>query len=113
MNTENGFFKIKPGDVSRAVEASYSHSFGMNEFEFGHLTSNSLTLEASEERHFQRSQVTDTADADAMANKVTSIRREYRLTKDATISFKIYIGVGGQEPQMHLQGELSKISENK
>ena len=53
MHAENGFFKIK-GDSGegRPVEASYSHPFGMNEFEFGRLTESQLTLCASEEHHF-------------------------------------------------------------
>ena len=68
LHAENGFFKVKPGDgESRAVEASYSHPFGMNEFEFGQITANSLTLEANEEHHFQRPHVTDASDTDAKA----------------------------------------------
>lgn len=67
LHAENGFFKVKPGDESREVEASYSHPFGMNEFEFGQITANSLTLEASEEHHFQRPQATDDSDENAKA----------------------------------------------
>ena len=48
LHAENGFFKIFPsksddGDVC-TVEASYSHPFGMNEFEFGTLSANTLSL---------------------------------------------------------------------
>jgi hypothetical protein len=49
MHAENGFMKIKP-DYS--VEASYSHPFSMNEFEFGTVTAESLTLVADQEHHF-------------------------------------------------------------
>ena len=54
MHAENGFFKIFPGadGQARRVEASYSHPFGMNEFEFGELTADKLVLKATEERHF-------------------------------------------------------------
>ena len=57
MHAENGFIKVLPGaEGKRSVEASYSHPFGLNEFEYGVLEGNSLTLEASEEACFQRSQ---------------------------------------------------------
>ena len=55
LHAENGFFKIFPANADTGaarVEASYSHPFGMNEFEFGELTPNKLTLVASEEHHF-------------------------------------------------------------
>ena len=68
LHSENGFFKIFPGaDDSRRVEASYSHPFGMNEFEFGTITSSKLSLAATEERHFQRAHETDAADVEAKA----------------------------------------------
>ena len=54
LHAENGFFKILAANSegSQKVEASYSHPFGMNEFEFGHLTANQLTLTADQEHHF-------------------------------------------------------------
>ena len=107
LHAENGFFKIK--GATGAVEASYSHPFGMNEFEFGELTADGLTLEASEERHFQRPSAE--ADAEAKARQVTSIRREYTLTEAGSkMAFRVYLGVGGQPAQLHLQGELTKIT---
>ena len=41
LHAENGFFKVFPQKDENQfckVEASYSHPFGMNEFEFGQLT---------------------------------------------------------------------------
>ena len=56
MHAENGFLKIFPlkdeNIAPRKVQASYSHPFGMNEFEFGEITADTLTLAATEERHF-------------------------------------------------------------
>ena len=53
--------------------------------------------------------MTDSNDVDAKAKQVTSIRREYTLTETGKIEFKVYLGVGGRESQLHLQGELSKV----
>lgn len=49
MHAENGFIKIKP-DYS--VEASYSHPFSVNEFEFGTVSAEGLTLVADQKHHF-------------------------------------------------------------
>lgn len=59
MHAENGFLKIFPAKTEKGsyrVEASYSHPFGMNEFEFGTCgqsgDTSMLVLAASEEHHF-------------------------------------------------------------
>jgi hypothetical protein len=59
MHAENGFLKIfaaKTETGAHRAEASYSHPFGMNEFEFGTCSQEDdvsiLTLAASEEHHF-------------------------------------------------------------
>ena len=52
MHAENGFIKVLPGEGKRSVEASYSHPFGLNEFEYGILEENTLTLEATDESCF-------------------------------------------------------------
>ena len=54
MHSENGYFKIwkAEGDAPRRVEASYSHVFQMNEFEFGELTSDKLTLQTTKDGDF-------------------------------------------------------------
>jgi hypothetical protein len=59
MHAENGFLKIFPVKTetgAHRAEASYSHPFGMNEFEFGSCgkvgEDSILTLAASEEHHF-------------------------------------------------------------
>ena len=49
MHAENGFLKIFP---DHRCEASFSHPFSMNEFEFGTSTPESLTLIADQEHHF-------------------------------------------------------------
>ncbi len=59
MHAENGFLKIfaaKTETGAYKAEASYSHPFGMNEFEFGSCSlagdESVLILAASEEAHF-------------------------------------------------------------
>ena len=108
LHAENGFIKIFPGEGERRVEASYSHPFGMNEFEFGKITANSLTLAASEEHHFQRPELTATAEE--KARQVTYVLRQYNLTEDGKINFTLHLGVGGDEPKLHLQGTLTRQS---
>jgi len=46
MHAENGFLKVFPkDDGAHKVQASFSHPFGMNEFEFGQFDSeNQITL---------------------------------------------------------------------
>jgi len=100
LHAENGFIKIFPGESERRVEASYSHPFGMNEFELGQITANTLTLKACEEHHFQRPQVT--TETEAKARQVTHVHREYTLTEDGKIDFTMFLGVGGNEPKLHL-----------
>ena len=56
LHAENGFVKILPagGEATeeRKVEASYSHPFGLNEFEYGTLKEGRLAIKASESEHF-------------------------------------------------------------
>ncbi len=59
MHAENGFLKIFAAQTETGgyrAEASYSHPFGMNEFEFGACNQEGeqaiLILAASEEHHF-------------------------------------------------------------
>lgn len=54
MHAENGFLKVFATDVEAEfkAQASYSHPFGMNEFEFGMFKDGELVLKASEEHHF-------------------------------------------------------------
>ena len=81
----------------------------MNEFEFGELTGTKLTLRAWEERHFQRPNEVDATNVEAKAKQVTQIVREYNLVEDGNaIEFTIHLGVGGREPELHLQGKLQK-----
>ena len=113
MHAENGFLKIFPlkdeNIAPRKVQASYSHPFGMNEFEFGEITADTLTLAATEERHFQRP--ADPATAEAKAKQVTGIRREYRLAGEGHITFQMFLAVGGGDLQLHLEGELRKVND--
>ena len=111
MHAENGFMKIFPaqeGSQGRKVEASYSHPFGMNEFEFGSITEKSLTLSATEEHNFQRPSPAS-QDADIKAKQVTGIRREYTLTDDGCLEYKIYLKVGDQDEKHHLEAKLQKV----
>ena len=90
LHAENGFFKIFPskgdGDV-RTVEASYSHPFGMNEFEFGTLSGDQLSLQATEEHNFQRPNPQAQKEQDDKAKTVTGIRREYSLVENGKIQY--------------------------
>ena len=83
MHAENGFLKIFPAKTETGgykAEASYSHPFGMNEFEFGSCSNfgdeSGLVLAASEEAHFQRPKVT--TDETEKAKQVTYLRRKYK-----------------------------------
>jgi hypothetical protein len=110
LHAENGFLKIFPaatGEQGRRVEASYSHPFSMNEFEFGEITTTSLTLTASEEFHFQRPQQVATDDAQK-ARQVTHVRRNYTLVDKDEINFTVYLGIGYAEAKLHLQGTLHR-----
>ena len=51
LHSEGGYIKLLPplGAEPLKVEASYSHPFSLNEFEYGTYSSNSLDLELSEE----------------------------------------------------------------
>ena len=54
--------------------------------------------------------MTDAADVDAKAKQVTAIWREYNLIEDGNaIDFKVHLGVGGEEPKLHLQGKLQRV----
>ena len=44
MHAENGFLKIFP---NKKAQASFSHPFDLNEFEFGSLENDKVILEAS------------------------------------------------------------------
>ena len=47
MHAESGFLKVMPGETAeRKVVASYSHIFGMNEFEFGTINADTLHIKA-------------------------------------------------------------------
>ena len=112
MHAENGFLKIfaaKTDAGSYKAEASYSHPFGMNEFEFGTCGQNGdqsvLVLTASEEHHFQRPKVT--SEETEKAKQVTYLRREYKRIGN-TLNYEVYMGVGGAEPYLHLQAKLEK-----
>jgi len=113
MHAENGFLKIFPVKTESGfgykAEASYSHPFGMNEFEFGKCCQagdeSMLILEASDESHFQRPKVT--TDQTEKAKQVTYLRREFTRGGN-TLSYKVYMGVGGAEPYLHLQAKLEK-----
>jgi hypothetical protein len=112
LHAENGFLKIFPTTTTteegrRAVEASYSHPFGMNEFEFGELTASTLTLMASEEYHFQRPKVVAMDDAQK-ASQLTHVHRVYKLVKKDEINFTVHLGIGGAAPKLHLQGTLHR-----
>ena len=90
------------------MEASYSHPFSLNEFEFGNADAREgkLTLEASEEHHFQRPTAPST---DKKAKMVTGIKREYRLTAADKLEYDLYLSVDGQPLKHHLHCEMSKV----
>ena len=115
MHAENGFLKIFPAKTESGgykAEASYSHPFGMNEFEFGSCSKANesgdesiLVLTASEEAHFQRPKIT--TDENEKAKQVTYLRREFKRHGN-TLSYEVYMGVGGGEPYLHLKATLEK-----
>ena len=56
LHSENGFVKILPtgGDITteKKVEASYSHPFSLNEFEYGIYKEGRLTIAAKDAENF-------------------------------------------------------------
>ena len=113
MHHENGFIKIMPsqGGEPAKVTASYTHIFGMNEFEFGEMTAEKLTLQTNAESHFQRPNPAQVTSEEAKSNLVTKIVREYTCVEPGKIAFTVHMGQGGREPVLHLQGELSRVEE--
>ena len=108
MHAENGFIKVLPGEGKRSVEASYSHPFGVNEFEYGSLEGKVLTLEATDESCFQRSQSSSKGDAD---KRVTGIWRKWTLSDDGKLVYEQHLSVAGKEKKLHLQITLQKVTE--
>jgi len=109
MHAENGFIKIFPAgeDGASKVEASYSHPFSLNEFEFGTLKDGVLEIGATEEHHFQRPQVT--ADPDKKAKQVTTLKRKFWFDQETSaLKYEVYLGVAGQDAKLHLTASLKK-----
>ena len=79
----------------------------MNEFEIGHHTQDSLTLEASQEHHFQRPNVV--TDETAKAKMVTYLKRVFKAHDENHISYDVWLGVGGSEPKHHLHCDLTRL----
>ena len=108
MHAESGFLKIMAGEgVERKAVASYSHIFGMNEFEFGTINANTLHIKADEERHFQRPNVV--REEEEKSQLTSHIERVYTLVDNGSIEFKTFLGVGGGEPKLHNKGTLVKV----
>jgi hypothetical protein len=104
LHAENGFFKILPAKSdessgARPIEASFSHPFGLNEFEYGTYTNERVTLEASKPEHFQRG-------ATAKGKQTTFFKREYWLNEKGNLCYKMFLGFDDNEPFEHLNGEL-------
>ena len=86
---------------SRKVEASYSHPFSLNEFEFGLFSDNSLVISASEPDHFQRGKT-------AKGKQTTGLKREYWLNESGNLCYRIHLAIDGGELKPHLECEMQK-----
>ena len=107
MHAENGFlkcFKTEQEGTFKA-QASLSHPFGLNEFEFGSLQNGELTLVADQESHFQRPTVT--TDENLKAKQVSYLKRVYKLQGDSLV-YDVWMGTGTNEPYHHLHCEMSR-----
>ena len=102
MHAENGFLKVFKDSKA---QASYSHPFGMNEFEFGVFQDGQLTLVADQERHFQRPDVV--TDDTAKAKQVSYLKRVYKLNGDSLV-YDVWMGTGGGEPRHHLHCDMQR-----
>ncbi|CDW81707.1 UNKNOWN [Stylonychia lemnae] len=102
LHAENGFIKILPlMDGVARVEASFSHPFSLNEFEFGTFGDNTLTIEASLPEHFQRGKT-------AKGKQTTGLKREYWLNENGNLCYRIHLAVDGGELIPHLECEMEK-----
>lgn len=101
MHAENGFLKIFGNGKA---QASFSHPFDLNEFEFGSVEGHQLTLEATQDQHFQRAQEPT---EDKKAKMVTYLKRVYTRKGD-TLECDTWLGVAGGEPKHHLHSVLEK-----
>ena len=86
------------------MEASYSHPFSLNEFEYGTYSENSLDLELSEE-HIQLGKYAKPG------QQMTAFTRHYELTEDGLLSYKMYLKMEGGEFFHHLDGLLQREKE--
>jgi len=90
-------------DGGSKTEAMYSHPFSLNEFEYGVFddANGKLILSNNLEKHFQRG---DTA----KGKQVSALRREYWLNETGNLCYKLYMGIDGKEPELHLEAELTR-----
>ena len=102
MHAENGFLKVF---ADNKCEVSFSHPFGMNEFEFGHLDGDKIELVADQEHHFQRPKIV--TDDTLKAKQVTYVKRVYTCL-DNELHFDMWLGIGGQEPYHHLHCAMKR-----
>ncbi len=81
-----------------------SHPFSLNEFEYGDYNSEKKTLNLAngEEKDFQRGNT-------AKGKQATALRREYWLNEKGNLCYKMYLGVDGKEPYLHLEAELTRV----
>jgi hypothetical protein len=104
MHAENGFLKVFP---NYKMEASFSHPFSVNEFEFGELTKTengfTWTLKADKESCFQR------PEGVVSSKKVCFIERRFTLEGNK-LSYELDLGIdpnvtGGK---LHLTCSMTK-----
>ncbi|CAI2381186.1 unnamed protein product [Moneuplotes crassus] len=103
MHFETGFIKLLPAtEEGNKVEMSLTHPFSINEFSFGSYNKDTkaLTVEAGKE-HLMRGNT-------AQGKSTTGFKREYTITEDGSLHYKMYLGVDDNDLYHHLTGELTK-----
>ena len=104
LHFETGFIKFLPGDSTEGqkIEANFAHPFGLCEYAYGVYkhSSKELELEATKE--------TIMRGKSAKGKTTTGFRRCYQIDENGDLTYRMYLGVDGNEPYFHLSGTLKK-----
>ena len=104
VHFETGFIKFLPGDATEGqkIEANFAHPFGICEYSYGTYKHafRELELEATKDTIFRGKS--------AKGKTTTGFRRCYQIDENGDLTYKMYLGVDGNEPYFHLAGTLKK-----
>ncbi|CAG9310467.1 unnamed protein product [Blepharisma stoltei] len=101
MHTEIGMMKLRNLEAGNfAVELMLTHPFGLCEVDCGQAIGSEILLEST---NFIRTPTNTNI-------KIDKVRRRYWLEGD-TLKYQLYLTVFGGQENLHLQGELTRVTE--